>query len=108
MTGRGRLALAASFVVAAAGAGGWVWFVSRHTPADSSTWATVLAVFFGLLAIPAVVIAWLTLKATRSDGQQPENKSPTVTFTHNVIAGNPEIKIWQNSTDNSNASGDGT
>jgi len=79
--------LAASFVVAAAGAGGWVWFVSWHTPADASTRAAVLGVFFGLLAIPAMVIALLTLKATRSGGQQSENKGPTATFSRNTIAG---------------------
>ena len=100
--------MAASFAAAAAGAGAWAWFVSRHTPADAGTWAPVLGVFFGLLAIPAVVIAWLTLKATGNDGQQPENKGPTATFNHNTMVGNPEINIWQNSTDNKNSSGDGT
>jgi membrane protein implicated in regulation of membrane protease activity len=101
MSSPGRPALVASVAMAAAGAGGWAWFLSQYPLADVGAWSIALQGFFSLLTVPLLVIAWLTLRASRSEEPRPENKGSAVTFNNNNMVKN-RIIIRQDGNGNRN------
>jgi hypothetical protein len=96
MSSRGKLALAASFALAAAGAGVWAWFLSRRGLGDASEWSGVLQGFAALLTVPAVVIAVLGLRTPERDKRPGgEGNGQSVSFGDINATGDSQINIQQ-------------